>query len=315
MKRLISIIIAVILIAGVLAPSVCALPIDPDAPASLTVQYSHAGKVYPGLEIRTYRVASIAPDSSIDLAGDFAGYPVNIHGITTQAEWKEVASTLAAFIEADKLAPTAVGVTNASGTVAFEGLVPGLYLTLSVSAEDNEAVVLFENFLAILPRPDENGAHDYNVAAYPKCVSYTPTKEDIMYRVIVLWRDEGYEHKRPASISVELIRNGVTNDIPTLSPDGNWTYSWITPDDGSIWSVIENPVPEGYTVTYTSRERAVLVKTFIIINTYKDSVPPDDPDSPQTGDTVSLWNIALPMSLAGGVILILAAWRRKYEDA
>ena len=315
MKRIIAFICAVILTVGALIPIAHALPIDPAAPSSLTVQYSNAGIVYPDLEIKTYRIASVAPDGSIDLTGDFAGYPVNIHGITSQAEWNDVASTLAAYINADRLTPTAVGTTNASGTVTFSDLLPGVYLTLAVRIENPDSIVLFENFLTMVPTPDENGAHDYNVAAYPKCESFPLTDDEIMYKVIVLWRDEGFEHKRPASVNVELIRNGSIDDIRVLSPADDWTYSWITPNDGAIWSVLENPVPDGYTVTYTSRERAVLVKTFIIINTYTESPPPDDPDAPQTGDTLSLWHVALPMCLAGGVILILAAWRRRYEDA
>lgn len=318
MKKTIYLICALILISGALIPAVHAvIPIDPAAPSSLTVQYSYAGKVYPGLEIKTYRIASVAPDGSIDLTGDFAAYPVNIHGITSQGEWNDVASTLAAYINADKLTPTAAGVTNASGTVTFSGILPGMYLTLAVAVEDPELIVFFENFLTMVPTPDENGAHDYNVAAYPKCETFPPNppEEEIMYKVIVLWRDEGFEHKRPGSVNVELIRNGVIDDIRVLSPAEDWTYSWITPNDGAVWSVLENPVPDGYTVTYTSRERAVLVKTFIIINAYTESPTPDDPDAPPTGDTLSLWHIALPMCLAGGVILILAAWRRRYEDA
>ena len=102
MKRIIAFICAVILTVGALIPIAHALPIDPAAPSSLTVQYSNAGIVYPDLEIKTYRIASVAPDGSIDLTGDFAGYPVNIHGITSQAEWNDVASTLAAYINADK---------------------------------------------------------------------------------------------------------------------------------------------------------------------------------------------------------------------
>lgn len=315
MKRLLNIITVCLLLFGILAPTAYAVEIDPSAPSSLTVQYSHAGRVYPDLEIKTYRIASVAPDGSIDLAGDFASYPVNIHSITSQAEWNDVASTLAAYINADKLTPTAVGTTNASGTVTFRELLPGLYLTLAVRIENGNTILLFENFLTMIPTPNDSGAHDYNVAAYPKCESFTLTEDDIIYQVIVLWRDEGFEHKRPESVNVELIRNGDVNEVRLLSPADNWTYFWITPDDGSVWSVLEDPVPDGYTVTYTSRERAVLVKTFIIINTYTEDIP-DGPDTPpQTGDTLSLWHIALPMCLAGGVILILAAWRRKYEDA
>ncbi len=315
MKKTVCLICALILFSCALISAAHAVPIDPTAPASLTVQYSYAGAVYSDLEIKTYRIASVAPDGSITLAGVFADYPVTINGITTQAEWNEVASTLAAFIKAYNLAPTAVGKTNESGTVTFADLLPGMYLTLAVEIKQEENTLIFENFLTMIPNPSQNGSHDYNVAVYPKCESFKQTEDEIMYKVIILWEDEGFESRRPDSVNVELIRNGTVDDIRLLSPADDWTYSWITPNDGSSWSVLENPVPEGYTVTYTSRERAILVRTFVIVNAYTESPVPDGSDTPQTGDTFSIWHFALPMSLAGGVLLIIAAWRRRYEEA
>ena len=304
MKKIICLICAFILISGALIPAVYAVPIDPAAPSSLTVQYSYEGKVYPGLEIKTYRIASVAPDGSIDLTGDFANYPVNIHGITSQAEWKQIAYTLAAYIEADALAPTAIGTTNSSGTVTFADILPGMYLTLAVRVEDEKAVILFENFLTMIPTVNENGALDYNVAAYPKREAYTPTEKKIEYKIVKLWRDEGKE--RPDTVEIEILKNGAHESTQLLSAENNWTYTWEAPDDGAVWNAVERNIGDGYTVTLEKNGNS-----FVIINTLKT----DDPDAPQTGDTLSLWHVALPMSLAGGVILILAAWRRRYENA
>ena len=308
MKKLLSFICIFSLIIGIFAlPSYAAVPIDPEKPSSLTITYKYGEKLYEGLPVKIYRVASVAPDGTFELCGDFANYAVNIYGITSQAEWRVVTSTLASYISADAIAPTASMLTDASGNAAFTNLIPGMYLTLSVVVESPKEVVTFEDFLTVIPYPSDTGDHNYDVTAIPKCSVYTPTEKEIEYKIIKLWRDEGAGKLRPKTVEVDVYKDGVLDSTQLLSAENNWTYTWKAPDDGSVWHAVERKIAGDYTVTVERNGN-----NFVITNTLETEEPP----APPTGDTFVTWHLTLPMGMAGGVILLIAAWRkrREYED-
>ena len=209
MKRTLSILLCVLIFAAAVSPSVCAItPIDTRRPSSLTLQYTHGGKYFEGLNIRTYRIAEVFADGTYALTGDFASYPVKIYDVTSQSEWRSIATTLAAYAEADDIEPTCTGITDEWGMVSFTDILPGMYLTVSVTSVDGATVTIFETFLTVVPHPSEDGDHDYDVTAIPKSDSYT-TGGDIEYKVIKLWKDEGGTDKRPAGKTCE--RTGTEN--------------------------------------------------------------------------------------------------------
>ena len=120
-------------------------------------------------------------------------------------------------------------------------------------------------------------------------------------------------------------------------------YLWTGLDADDTWRVVEETVPEGYTVSI-SREGI----TFVVTNTYRPDVPdtpepPDQPDKPTPPDTPNqpdrpdrpgtpgtttpgeptipqtgaLW-WPVPVLAAGGMLLFLLGWarsqRRRRED-
>ncbi|MBQ8287930.1 MAG: hypothetical protein IJX76_04065 [Clostridia bacterium] len=152
MKKIVVLILAVLMMAAVLPLSVSAIsPIDVDRASSLTLQYRYNGESFADLEIKTYRVAAICADGIYELTGNFRDYPVNIYGITTQAEWRQVTTTLAAYATADGLVPTCTGTTDDSGTVVFDDIRTGMYLTLAVRVEVDGL-----NFCGIIEIPEYN---------------------------------------------------------------------------------------------------------------------------------------------------------------
>ena len=92
-----------------------AAQMDPKAGCSLTLRYTQEGVAFSGLEISIYRVAEAREGWEFQKLEPYSGWPVNIHGITSQAEWQDVASTLKAYIVADQLAPTHTAVTDEEG--------------------------------------------------------------------------------------------------------------------------------------------------------------------------------------------------------
>lgn len=305
MKRILSIFLCVLILAVAVSTSVCATtPIDTTRPSSLTLQYARDGKYFEGLTIRTYRIAEVFADGTYALTGDFASYPVKLYDVTSQSEWRSIATTLAAYAEADGIEPTCVGVTDEWGIVSFTDILPGMYLTISVTSVDGATVTIFETFLTVVPYPSEDGNHNYDVTAIPKSDSYT-TGGDIEYKVIKLWKDEGASDKRPASVTVDILKDGELKFTQVLSPENNWSYTWKTADDGSVWYVVEREVSEDYTVTVTREGN-----TFIIVNKIIQEIP----EAPQTGDTTAPWPYAVAMFLSGSALIILTTWRKRTEE-
>ncbi len=273
---------------------------NPEQPSSLTLQYVHDGQGQEGLGVTSYRIAELLPDGTYALTGAFTEYPVNITGVTSQAEWREIASTLAAYAAADGIRPTCTGITDEMGTVVFEDILPGMYLTLSVKS----AAVRFETFLTAVPRPTEDGEYLYDVTAVPKYepIPTEPEPGMIEYKVVKLWKDTGYTEYRPESITVDILKDGVFCESQELSEKNNWSYRWTVPDDGAVWQVVEREVPEGYTVTVSENGNTFLLTNITIYS---------EPTSPQTGTGFVVWQHSLSMCAAGGVLLLLAVQRKE----
>lgn len=277
-----------------------AAPIQVDRDCSLTLQYTQGENAFPGLNIQIYRVAEIFTDGTYALWGDFAEYPVNIYGITSQTEWKQVTSTLVAYAAADHLVPDRQAVTDETGMAYFDGLETGMYLVLAVRAEKEQATFLFESFLVSVPNPDENGTYLYDVTAKPKCSGYEPTPGTLEYKVVKHWKDDG--ETRPESIIVDILKDGVLQYTQVLSAENNWSYVWKVSGDGSVWQAVERHVPEGYQVTVVSSGNTVIITN---VRTGQPEKPPE------TGDTTVLWPYMLAMCISGGMLVILGISRKR----
>ena len=276
--------------------SLGANPIDVQRESSLTLQYGANETAFSGLEIKTYRVAELLPDGTYELTGDFAEYPVNIYGITSKTEWDSAVAALAGYVQADQLSPTAEGTTDSDGKIVFEKLKTGMYLTLGVRHETSELITVFDAFLTSVPTPLENAAHIYDVTVFPKSTSIVPIPEQTEYKLVKIWKDEGFESRRPSSLTVEILKDGVLQSTQTLSTENNWSYRWTAPVDGSLWTVVERSVPRGYVVSMEVREQ-----TFLLSNTY------DELHRPSSEEEVSMRRKITAILLILGILLILAS--------
>ncbi len=304
MKNWIMRLLCVIVLLSLCLPvSAMASSLDHDKDASLTLVYQHEGVAFEGLEIKTYRVADVGENVYVlKLAGQFADYPVNIEGIQSQAEWNVICDTLESYIWADGLEPTASAITDAEGTVKFQGLKPGMYLTMPVTRLAEEATTEFFGFLTVIPAVQEDGNLNYDVTAYPKSTQYNPNDDDVrMLKVVKQWKDPGYQIDRPEHIRVDIYRNGEFKATVNLSPENNWSHSWVAADDGATWTAVEREVPDAYTVTVEYKD-----DTIILTNTRKgDDSPPD------SGDTFVFWPYILGMCISGFGIILLAVSKKK----
>lgn len=285
-------------------PARAAEPLDIAHPCSMTLHYSKEGRIFPGLEIRIYRFAEFQSSDYFALTETFRNYPVKIHGVTSQKEWRDAANTLAAYIIADNIAPTETQVTDSNGTAVFTGLQTGLYLVQGVLGENAEGIYQFENFILFLPTPQSNGQQNYDLEAKPKgtFIPHPPKPEEETYQVVKLWKDAGIRTDRPDQIHVDILKNGAVHKTVKLDSGNNWSYSWKAEKDGSRWTVVEKDVPDPYTVVITRADN-----TFTITN----SRPAPAGAPPQTGDTFLLLPWILGMSFSGMLLMVLGIWHKR----
>lgn len=292
-KRLFPLLCALLLLCSLFPLKADAVAVDTSRKCSITVHYTKDGVAFPGLEVSIYRVASASEDGTFHLTGKFSGYPVRIHGITSQTEWDNLASTLLSYIAIDSIPAERTVTTGFSGMAVFSNLKTGLYLVKGVTGENNTGIYTFKDFFLYLPTPNSDGTHNYDVEAKPKCVGFTPKTQ---YTVTKLWKDSGYTDKRPASVIVDILKDGVIQETVVLNPANNWTYTWYVPDGQGDWTVAEKNPPSGYKVTISEKEFA-----FTITNTYK--TPPTD--VPKTGDTFPLIPWILVMGTSGLLLILM----------
>lgn len=289
------------IILGLSLAALAVEPVDTEKSAALTVQYKRGEAFFEGLEIETYKIADVFEDGTFELCAPFADYPVNIHGITSQTEWKKIAETLAAFAAADKIEADLSAVTDGTGTVKFEDIKAGMYLTLSERVETEKDVTVFENFITVLPAMGEDEGLEYNVKAFPKCAEYEIKPVEKEYNVIKLWKDTAPQ-KRPETVKIDILKNGELFASVVLSDENNWSHTWKAVDDNSNWQAVEREVPDGWTVTVEEKG-----DTIVVTNTSQYT----ENNAPQTGVVEVLWPYALAACFAGVVILMLAAVRKR----
>ena len=239
---------------------------------TLDVTYSSEGMVFAGQDIKLWHIADITEDAQYALAGSFRSYPIQVTGTSSQSEWDEMTITLNSYILADGIAADQTAKTDARGKVVFDNLTAGIYLVSSVRTEQDGKYYVFESFLAAVPGVDSEGQWVYSVSARPKMSVHTPAKGEVTYKAVKAWRDGGQD--RPVSVSVEVRRDGQLQQSVTLSAENNWMYTWKAVDDGSVWTVNEVNVPEGYTVGIQRSG-----DTFSITNT-----KPETPDRKSSAD-------------------------------
>ena len=161
--------------------------------------------------------------------------------------------------------------------------------------------------------------------------------EGISYETLTVnkvWEDNGYPG-RPASVNVDLLRDGEVYATAALDAGNEWTYTWQQLDDRYEWAV-EEQVPTGYDARYTTDGNTVTVTN------HMDYVPPAGSDDhpeieqaikdgtwgatpapaaaswhvPQTSDAFPLMGLVVILIVAAVamVVLIVARKRKSKQD-
>lgn len=272
---------------------------------SLTLHYVHDGTAFPDLPVQLYCVATISSDMQYTLTDTFCSTKLTVNGIQSTGEWDAVRTTLESFIVSNHIAPEWSARTDSAGTVKMDSLTPGLYFVMPTQAAGADVYYSFRSALIAVPNLDKNGYWVYDVTATPKASTNTPTEEQKEYQVVKLWRDDGDGETRPAGITVDIFCNGNIVESVILSSENQWSYAWTAADNGDVWHVAEQNVPEGYIMTV--EEHAT---SFTIINTI-----PTSPPSPSTGDFSNIGIYIMLMCISGIVLIMLGTVSKRKADS
>lgn len=144
--------------------------------------------------------------------------------------------------------------TDKNGVVDFYGLKEGVYLVCEYGGQ----AVSFQPFLVTVPvRID--GREDYFVVSQPK-TSDTDVKTMVC---IKLWEDElDAAGKRPNSIKITLLRDGIPYRTATLTETTGWQYKFHMLPESGTYTVKEDPITQ-YEVEYLPA-----IEGYIVVNTY-----------------------------------------------
>ena len=279
-------------------------PIITSAECSLTLNYVHGENTFPDIPVQLYCISTASSDFQYTLTEAFRSSGLIVNGVSSTSEWNAMRTTLESFIVSNKLIPDQTEITNNLGFIEFNGLVPGLYFVMPVQFSEDGVYYYFDSALVAVPTLNKEGVWEYDVTATPKPSIDIPTGDEEEYKVVKLWRDNGNSENRPTSIVVDIICNGKIVESVTLSGDNNWSYSWTAADNGDVWQVTEQTIPEGYIMTVEEHSTS-----FTIINTV-----PGTPDPPQTGDSSNIGLHIMLMCISGLMLVILGATAKRKAE-
>ncbi len=276
-------------------------PISTNENCSLTISYCSGGIAFSELPVNLYKIADVSADYQYTLTSSFEKSNLILNGIQTVGEWNVIRSTLETYILANDITAGFNAKTDFEGKASFDALKPGLYLAITERIIQDETTYVFDSALIALPGLGADGLWQYQLDVTSKSEIIPPSRDDeeIEYKVLKLWKGDGGSSARPATIEIEIFRNGTSYQTTTLSENNHWTYTWSAKDDGSDWKVVERNIPTGYTMTIEERETS-----FVLTNTSNRDVP-DNPDSPQTGDTSNILLWVILMIVSGSMLIIL----------
>ena len=262
---------------------------DADRVGSITVTLVDQAQKRPvaDAQISVYHVASVERNSNNRL---FYTYTQEFETCGFDLNDPRLATKLETFVVENHTVPTETAVTDSHGKAVLEGLPLGLYLVRQTEPAANGVICM--PFLVTVPN-ETGGGYEYDVDARPKADVVQTT--DITVRKV--WNvDETV--KIADHVTVSLLRDGAVVKTAVLTEENGWEVTFYDMPCSDAYSVVEEYVPEGFTVTYSQ-------------NGYEFTVT-NSAALPQTGQVI--WPIPL-LAVAGAFLLAVgvAFLRRSRE--
>lgn len=323
-KRWISSLMAAALCLSLLvAPAGAYTRVDVSQPVSLSLSYQNEGEGVEGLELSLYKVYDMDDAVRFQPCADFQtqyGGEIKL-GLDewtdvvdgkNVVDWTGLATNLELLLQRDsaapKVQPLLTGTTDANGQITFAStpdvnMTPGLYLVMGATLVKGNYIYTPQTFLVSLPHLNDDDTWQYNLVANGKMDAiYNPPGgggNTISVTVVKVWEDAdaGEDVVRPASIQVQLLRNGSVYKTATLNEGNGWKYTWNRLSENANWAVVEESVPDGYTMEITQTGYDYVITNYADTEIEEEDPPLDPgpgPDEDPGEDPGDLPDVDLP---------------------
>lgn len=282
---------------------------------SVTFRYPVAGS-----QLSLYLVGTPTKNGDIHVTEDFAGYPVDLTKTTAPA-------TLMSYVLRDQPIPLATAEVTADAedesacSATFTDLAEGIYLMVPQDVTVGTTLYSPSPILVQLPGRDDEGnvLRDMDVDGKVDITDVTPYTR---LSVVKVWKDADELPLRdhPKSVRVQLLMDGDVFDTVTLDKANNWSYVWEQLDARYHWFLLEESVPDGYTLSMSQDNQGCIT----MVNTKAPDKPHETPGNPEKKtdgnskkpgkripQTGQLWWPVSFLVLGGICFLVIGLVRRK----
>ncbi len=264
-----------------------------DENSSIFISFLDKDSPIQDMEVKFYYVASFNAEKKPVVIKELKKYPIAWNEKTTSAK-QTLAETLAAYVIYDGIAYVDKKKTNSIGEISFLNKKEGIYLIVPQKMEKDGKFYQSEPILIGLPLNKNQDSLSYNAKISPKIRITLKQTVSKKLSVTKKWKDEGYEHLRPKSITVHILKNEMLEKTVSLNDKNHWTYEWISQQKSDDYRVVEEVTDKYYEISVQEQDG-----TFLIINKYV----PDDfilkRPLPQTG---FLWWKVQFLALSGLIL-------------
>lgn len=274
--------------------------LDVSKAVTLTIRHGYALK---DISFSVYRIAELQPDGTLEAQAPFREYVQSILKTDRESDWADIAQELDQDTETLSKAGSRIKActTDRNGVAVITGLEPGLYLIGSTKTTDSGKIYVTAASLVTLPQ-QTGQAWNYDGIVNAK-VDVSPEYRNL--KVVKVWQDACHPERRPSSVTIHLLRDGVRFDTVTLPKNGKWEYTWENMDMGHTWTVAEDRV-SGYKDPAITYKNAI----FTVTNTCNRPGKHHNTKLPQTGQP--WWPV--PVLLAAGLVLVIIGLVRRRGD-
>lgn len=238
------------------------------APNALTLLFEIDYNPVPGIEFRIWHVA-VPNDAGVfewlDTTKDY-GLDIN------QEDRARLASSLYNYLSRDGAEPEDRQTTGENGMATFSNLPVGLHLVMGDACREGRTSW---TPIPTLIQIEDGHPSTLNVKheKYTEPTDHSDTH--VSRKVVKVWKDasDGSEAVEQ-DVTVQLLKDGKVYDEQVLNEDNSWRHTWNGLDSGHTWEVVEEDVPDGYTVDVEKNGA-----TFMVTNTKEPEPETPPPDS------------------------------------
>lgn len=196
----------------------------------------HAESKVEGLEVSLYHIGEL-DGKTIKFDDGYVG--IKSPNLSSTKEIQSCAQSVDSRIKGSGYKAGFSAKTDKNGNLKFDNVPYGVYCTVSGKLSSGNKIYSVVPVLLIV-----NGDTSVELKMNVETITQKDKDEKVSVSVNKKW--ELGKDGKTSPVTIALLRDNNTVDTVVLSDKNNWKYTWIDLDAGSLYTVIERDVPEGF---------------------------------------------------------------------